>query len=103
MEYRVLKGFQVEGYAALEVGESGVLPYEADRLAQLVEQGYLEPATPTEAPVVAPVAPDEPVAEGRPHFAGTGEPTPGTWEAVWRDEAAKSATRPPKATRRQEE
>lgn len=103
MEYRVIKSFQVEGYAALEVGESGMLPYEADRLARLVEEGYLETVTSTETPPPSPVAADGPVAEMRPHFVGTGEPTPGTWEAAWHDEAAKSETKPPKATRRQEE
>ena len=95
MQYIVLKGFQVDGYAALEAGEIGILPYEADKLELLVEQGYLAPVA-AEETAAAPVAePGEPPAETHPHFVGAGEPTPGTWEAVWRDDGApKSAPSP---------
>ena len=87
MEYVVLKGFRVDGYAALEVGEVGILPYEADRIADLVAGGYLAPVTEEPPPVV--VEPGE-VAVQRPHFIGQGEPPPGTWEAVWQEERSSA-------------
>lgn len=93
MEYLVLKGFQVDGYAALEVGEVALLPYEADRVEWLVEQGYLAPvaAEEGERAGTSPAPTDAgPAAESHPHFVGQGEPPPDTWEALWAQGRAES-------------
>lgn len=76
--------WQKPGFAAVEVGEVGIFPLSDDELAEMLADGTLAPAPEEDAaPVAPPTAEGEPVAEGKPHFVGQGEPTPGTWEAEW--------------------
>ena len=89
MKTIALRAWQKPGYAAVEVGESGLFDYLTDdERDALLAEGTLALVTEEDAPtVVEPVAEKEPVADGKPHFVGRGEPTAGTWEAEW--QAAK--------------
>lgn len=81
MQYIALVNIQRDGYAKHEAGEVGEFPEwnEAEK-ARLVGEGVLGVVS---GEVVQPEPEPAPAPTAFPHYVGTGDPPPGTWEYIW--------------------